>query len=285
MPQTDTINGAYKAILQVANNARVRGNTEVNERTGIKIASLDGGISFKLSLTNERLPVPGNRRYCIRLAAAEAAWQLTGTKDPAWILEKAPNLWGKFVEDDGLIQAAYGYRWRRHFERDQVAMALDALKKDPTNRQVYISTWDPRCDGLGAPNQPKNIPCVVGFSLARGENHTLNMSVFMRSSDIFVGLPYDMMCYALTLDAFAASLNLRPNRLHFTLAHAHVYEPHFTLLPPSLSRAWYEDVSPVLPAWTVEAISADPEGYLAHVRRLTGRVNKCEYDPKPEVVA
>lgn len=277
--RTDSFRLAYHSLLCELKTAGI----ERNKRTGVLTKRLDGAHSFKLDLRRGKLPVPGNRRVYPRVAAVETAWEMLGTQDPDFVLARAPKIWQDFVED-GKIKCAYGYRWRYHFGRDQVGMALQALAEDPSNRQVYVSAWDPSADGLGASDQPKNIPCPVGFSLTRTDD-MMHLSVFIRSSDVFVGLPYDVMGYALKLDAFAASRECKPGTLHVTLAHPHVYEPHFEMLEESLGRVWETD-EPNLPGWAVGQIMQDPDGYVEVVKRLAARAN-CwpDWDPKPELVA
>ena len=269
----------YKALLS---SFTTGAREEVNTRTGVKIKMLEGGYSFKLDISSGKLPVAGNRRYFPRVAAAEVAWQFMGTQDPAFILAKAPKIWQDFVED-GKLETAYGYRWRRHFGRDQIAEAISELKGNPTNRQLYIYAWDPHSDGLGSPTQPKNIPCPVGFSLTRSENQ-LHCSVFLRSSDVFVGLPYDVMSYALTVDAIASTCGLAPGTLHFTLAHAHIYEPHWDDTVHSLNSTEWLSVEPNLPGYTVGMIERGPEPYVHHVKRLSDRVPWTVWNPMPGVV-
>ena len=314
--QANSFHEAYRGLLSELMN---HGVTEVNERTKTEIKMLQGAHSFKLDLSDGRLPVAGNRRYYPHVAAAETAWQFMGTKDPEFILGKAPKLWSKFLEtettrfggrdadddDDEVVErqvlkTAYGYRWRHAFGRDQLELAVQELKTNPTNRQLFISAWDPRSDGLGGP-QPKNIPCPVGFTVSRFGND-LHMAVFIRSSDVFVGLPYDVMGYALTADAIAATVGLRPKSLHFTLAHAHLYKPHWNATRACLtagwkpgewreaqefakaSTTWTKDVQPSLPAWDIQAILDNPEGYVSIVKALAGRTNQNSWDPMPEVI-
>lgn len=274
-----TFREEYEALLVQLEKTGVE---EVNKRTGVRILMLEGGYSFKLDLRDGKLPVAGNRKYFPRVAAAEVAWQFMGTQSPDWILKKAPKIWQNFVED-GKLKTAYGYRWRRHFGRDQLALAIHELTNNPTNRQLYLSAWDPRVDGLGSPGQPKNIPCPVGFSLVRTGNE-LHCSFFLRSSDVFVGLPYDVMGYALTLDAIAAECGLSPATLHVTLAHAHVYEPHFEGLKHSLDVVQWISAEPNLPGWTLNMIERGPDEYVDHVKRLAARVPWTEWNPMPEVV-
>jgi thymidylate synthase len=287
---------AYRGLLSEIMN---QGVTEENARTATKIKMLQGGHSFKLDLTSGRLPVAGNRRYYPHIAAAETAWQFMGTKDPEFIVRKAPRLWSKFIED-GELKTAYGYRWRVEFGRDQLRLAMHELKDNPTNRQLFISAWDPRSDGLGGP-QPKNIPCPIGFTVSRFQDD-LHISVFIRSSDVFVGLPYDVMAYSLTADAIAATMGLRPASLHVTLAHPHLYEPHWNATKACLtgdwsagewreakefegaSTTWADDVEPSLPGWNIPMIESDPDAYLDVVKQLTRRTRQSSWDPCPEVI-
>jgi len=297
-----------------------RGVTETNARTKTQILMLQGAFSFKLDLSNGKLPVVGNRRYFPHVAAAEAAWQFMGTKDPTFILKHAPKLWSKFLETEEVkqdrgngpvtvekqvLKTAYGWRWREAFGRDQIGLACKELMENPTNRQLWIQAWDPRSDGLGGP-QPKNIPCPLGFSVSRYDND-LHMSVFVRSSDVFVGLPYDVMCYGLTLDAMAATVGCRPATMHFTLAHPHLYEPHWMMARACVediqddrdfralrynerkqyegaSTSWASDVQPNLPGWNIAMIEEQPDTYVDVVKQLARRTRQNTWNPLPEVI-
>ncbi len=278
--RVQTMHEAYRGLLT---ELHYFGLHEVNARTGVGITMLAGAHSFKLPLLGGKLPVAGNRRYWPRVAAAETAWQFMGTQSPDWILEKAPKIWSDFVED-GKLETAYGYRWRKHFGRDQLALAVDELRHNPTNRQLYVSAWDPAADGLGGP-QPKNVPCPVGFGLTRTGDH-LHLAVVIRSSDVFVGLPYDVMGYALTADAIAATVGCTPGTLHVTLIHPHYYDPHagFVTECVNVGNEWTSDVEPALPGWTVGMIERGPDEYVDHVSRLSDRVAHSAWSPMPELI-
>lgn len=214
---------AYGAVLAWV----FTGEIEKNERTGVQVKVGRGGTSFRVDLSDGILPTVGYRKTFPKSAAAEIAWYLQGTQNADFIRKYAP-LWDKFVEqlpDCEGVKAAYGYRWRNHFGRDQIRLAIEALRKDPSDRRCYISAWDPSEDGLGAVGQ-RNVPCPTSFtfSILHGELHS---SLFLRSSDVFVGLPYDVMGHALLMDAVATELRIKPGVMHVTLAHAHLYECHW----------------------------------------------------------
>lgn len=268
----------YHSLLS---NLVVRSDVEVNKRTGVEVSVIPGGTSFKLDLSDGRLPVCGLRRLYPRSAAAEVAWFLGGSRDVRWLSKYAP-LWDKFVEDDGItIDAAYGYRWRKHFGRDQIHHAVDALQRDSSDRRVYVSAWDPGYDGLGAEGQ-KNVPCPVGFTLSV-VNEELHSTLMIRSSDVFVGLPYDVMGHALLMDAIGVCLDLDLGTMQVSLAHPHLYEKHYDMAGAAILQDPVTEAQE-LPGWGVGEIAADPDGYVKQVTDEAKLVPWPAFAPRPEVV-
>lgn len=279
----------YGAILAWTFQAPV----EANERTGTRVRVGRGGTAFRVDLSDGLLPTIGFRKTFPKSAAAEVAWYVRGEQDADFIRKYAP-LWDKFVEplvkrgdlfngDEMMegVKSAYGYRWRRHFGRDQLRLAVEALRKDPSDRRVYVSAWDPAEDGLGAQGQ-RNVPCPTSFtfSVTGGELHS---SLFLRSSDVFVGLPYDVMGHALLMDAVAHELRIRPGVMHVTLAHAHLYESHWDLTAEALKQ---EPVVPQmqLPGWSLSQIERDPHDYVQRYAEEAKQFAWPAYSPRPEVI-
>ncbi len=272
----------FDVYPQIVRHILKKDFVETNGRTGREIAMLPYPVGFSVDLRSRRLPLPGNRRVWPATAAAEVAWFVSGKQDVTWLRQYCP-IWDKFTEDDGkTIKAAYGYRWRIAFGRDQLREGIDALIDDPTNRRVYISTWDPSNDGLNEKDQ-RNVPCPVGFTLSLVDG-ALNSALLIRSSDVFVGLPYDVMGHALLMDAIAESVAARGlGWAHVTLAHPHIYAVHYDMAGQSLDRIWAE--KPEMPRWSIEEIEADPDGYVARVKTLAGDVRPHPLTLRPEVVA
>lgn len=255
-------------------------HVEVNARTGAGIRALEPR-SFTVDVSDGRVPVCGVRRTYPKTAAAEVAWFLSGSKDVSFIRKYAP-IWDKFVEDDGLtVAGAYGHRWREHFGRDQIGLALAELRRDPTSRRVWISAWDPATDGLGQPS--KNVPCPVGFTLSV-QGGVLNSALFIRSSDVFVGLPYDVMGHALLMDACARTLRVELGVMHVTLAHPHLYEVHRDMAYEALASDPSDDTQP-MPGWSVDDIVNAPDLYVMSVGAASSLVKRRpEYACKPMLV-
>jgi thymidylate synthase len=263
-------------------------DVETNRRTGVAVRVLDP-CSIAVDLSAGLLPVCGIRRTYPKTAAAEVAWFLLAKQDVSFIRKYAP-IWDKFVEDDGqTVAGAYGHRWRKHFGRDQIGDAIETLIDDPTNRRVFISAWDPAADGLGRPS--KNVPCPVGFTLSI-TGKRLNSTLLIRSSDVFVGLPYDVMGHALLLKAIQTSINNRAlcrdriqlGTMQVSLAHPHLYEVHTAMAEKALSSEPC-DATIDMPEWGVRRIGTLPDEYVALVAGLDKELTaRPEYSCRPEIV-
>lgn len=253
---------------------------ELNARTGVTVSVLPGAQAFQLDLSDGLLPTCGLRKTFPRTAAVELMWFLSGSRDERWLRDRGVRIWSKFVEDDGhTVKAAYGYRWRRHFGRDQLGDAMRALRDDPSDRRCYVSAWDPSEDGLGRPS--KNVPCPVGFTLSVVDGR-LHQTVLMRSSDVFVGLPYDVMGHSMLQAIVAGELGVALGTLTFTLAHPHLYSVHFEMA----ERACQEEA--VLPS--IELVGLNKYGsdtanaFINYYHHAAESVAWPRYNPRPLLV-
>lgn len=293
---TTSVTGFYEQYKRLMGLLLSHGVTDRNERTGHDIRVLRGGYSFAIEMEPGVIPVPGTRKVWPRSAAAEVAWWTTGSQSVGFISKYAP-LWDKFTEDDGdTIAAAYGYRWKEHFGRDQLALAVDQLYKDPSDRQIIVCAWDPASDALGAAAK-KNVPCPLLFHLnslpVMGRRREVCMQVLKRSTDCFVGLPYDVLGYALLQQAIVTELNERANKLinrwvlgtlTFHMDHPHLYDSHFQATRDML-RAKHDFIEPRMPkTWSLSSIEKAPDMYVEHVGVIQKKMAQPAFDYKPEVI-
>lgn len=282
--------GKYNSIMLFS--VLYSGTIQMNARTGHRVKVLPGGASFFVDMRAGLLPLVENRKTFPTTAAAEVAWSIQGSRDVTWLQQYA-HVWDKFTESDGkTIKNAYGYRWRRYFGRDQLGDAIATLKADSSNRQVVISAWDPAHDGLLTKGE-KNVPCPAMFTFSIIGDY-LHSSLFLRSSDIFVGLPYDVMGHALLMEAVRQSLApthvstedtsaLKLGSMTVTIAHGHVYEDHWEMARESLLiDPMYPRIK--MPTYSVEEIEENPEQYVETVRKSALVDGWSPFNPKPNVV-
>ena len=166
---------------------------------------------------DNNIPIIGGRKVYLKSAAAEVAWYLSGTKD-CTELNKSTSMWTPW-QVNNIVDASYGYRWRSGLGVDQLQLAVDNLRKDPSSRRVYINTWDANYDTMP---EALNVPCPVGFNLNIVDNK-LNMQVVMRSSDLAVGLIYDTISFRMLNNILANTLGIKTGDMEFVLLNAHIY--------------------------------------------------------------
>jgi len=111
----------------------------------------------------------------------EAIWMLAGRRDVGF-LDKFNSRLKQYSDNGRTYNAAYGYRWRRHFVYDQLVDVIKLLRRDPTTRQAVVQIWD--VDDLIKKTKDKACNTQVLFDC---RNQRLNMTVFNRSNDIWWG--------------------------------------------------------------------------------------------------
>jgi thymidylate synthase len=161
------------------------------------------------------------RALSYQFMAAEAYWILTGNDRVDGI---AP--WNKYIEkfsDNGeTFFGAYGPKII-----SQLDYVVDKLKHDPWSRQAGLTLWREN------PPFGKDIPCTVAiFAMIR--ERRLNLHVFMRSSDVWLGLPYDVFNFSMLANLICCRLNtgpelsrlggVAPGLLYLTAASMHLYQ-------------------------------------------------------------
>lgn len=218
MPQA-ALNHASAAWLNTL-DAVLRGGAEVAPR-GLKTLELPQHTTV-VDLSRPVVLCPG-RKLSYTFAAAEALWILAGDDRVATITPYNPNI-AAFSDDGKTFAGAYGAPIVKQF-----GYVVDKLLEDRDTRQAGLTIWRP------SPPPSKDVPCTVAvwFSIRAGR---LNSHVFMRSSDAWLGLPYDVFVFAMLTAKVACAYNAprqtiapplrKPvglGRLYVTAASEHLY--------------------------------------------------------------
>lgn len=114
----------------------------------------------------------------------ESLWMLAGRNDVVSLSRYAKKFL-EFSDDGKVLHDAYGYRWRRAFGIDQLAIIARILKDNPNDRRAVLQMWDVHSDlGFAGRAYPCNLVVTFQRGFPAGE---LNMTVFNRSNDIVLG--------------------------------------------------------------------------------------------------
>jgi thymidylate synthase len=217
----------YKKLLFKIYN---QGFEETNARTGQKTKIITGA---HFDFDANHFPLLTLRRIPTKLFIAEQIWYLQGTKDLSFFQQFSKG-WDSFKEADNTVDSGYGYRWRSHFQRDQILGLVNMLTDEPSSRQGVVVTWDPNSDGLDSP-KIKNVPCIPVW-VANIVNNKLNFHIVFRSNDIMLGFPHDVAGFALLQHIIAQKVGVGVGCLHYSVSHAHIYANHYEQAEDILSR-------------------------------------------------
>lgn len=226
--------GAYETALKYGRECAPRGR---------KIRELEQH-TLAIDLNYPLVAVP-ERRLNYRFLAAEAAWILAGRNDLGYLTAFNPKM-AEFSDNGRSLAGAYGPRIT-----SQVDYVVEKLVADRDTRQATLTIWTPN------PQPSRDLPCTVAmdFKIRRDR---LNAHVFMRSSDLWLGVPYDVFSFAMVASYIAARYReimtaplgggeLDLGTLYLTAASMHVYEEHWDALPATVYNDWHEAAP--LPPW------------------------------------
>lgn len=158
----------------------------------------------------------------------EALWMLAGRNDVASL--DPFNAGMKQYSDNGrTFHAAYGHRWRQHFQFDQVQWIIKRLKENPDDRRAVLGMWDPLQDSTMVDEGGKDVPCNISASFQVTDGK-LDLYVFNRSNDLIWGTyGANVVHFSILQEFVALACGYEVGHYHQVSANTHVYEKHWPL--------------------------------------------------------
>lgn len=173
-------------------------------------------------------PIITGKKIYFEKALAEFKWMYEGKTNLKYLQQHNVNWWNDFAIDNKLGKV-YGYQIRNYNNMfDQVNYVIKEINSN--SRRAIINLWNP-CD-----LKDQALPCCftqLNFVKIKKE---LNMVAHFRSSDVFLGLPYDIIIMALFLITIANKTNLKAKLLGLNLADAHIYTNQLTQIKEYLNN-------------------------------------------------
>lgn len=139
------------------------------------------------------------------------------------------NFWNpalpKYAGNSSEYYGAYGFRLNKHFQFNQVERAYDALRNNPSSRQVVLQIWDPKFDFPLQDGVPRSadIPCNI-CSLLKVRNGKLEWLQIMRGNDLYRGTPYNFVQFTTLQEIIAGWLDLEMGSYCQISDSLHLYE-------------------------------------------------------------
>jgi thymidylate synthase len=240
------MNNYYELLEDILKNGK-----ESDDRTGVGTLSVFGRqLRYDL---NDGFPLLTGKHTSFRLIAAELLWFLSGSTDNEDLRrlngDDRPTIWEEWQNERGGLGRIYGHQWRFWNEGqytapiDQIAELIEGIIERPHSRRHVVSAWnasDLPCEDA-SPKENASVglmslaPCHYSFQM-NVQDDKLSCLVNIRSSDTFLGLPFNIASYALLTHMIAKVTNLGVGELIVSLGNAHIYKNHIDQVKELLSR-------------------------------------------------
>lgn len=118
------------------------------------------------------------------------------------------------------------------FERsiDQLAVLIDGIKNDPFSRRHILSAWN-----VGDLDKMTLPPCH-SFSQFFVVDGKLSCTLYQRSADLFLGVPFNIASYSLLTHMLAQVCGLEVGEFIWIGGDCHIYTNHVEQVKEQLSR-------------------------------------------------
>ena len=220
--------------------------TDRPDRTGVGSRAIFGqSMRFDMK---DGFPAMTTKKLAFETMKAELLWFLSGSSDNKelnklgchiWDGNANADYWKPKAKFEGDLGRVYGVQWRSwkspytDVPVDQITNVINQLKKNPQDRRIIVSAWNPaELDMMALP------PCHLLFHFfCVGKK--LSLLMYQRSCDTFLGVPFNIASYSLLLHMVAQVTGLEAHEFVHILGDTHIYLNHFEQVKEQLARQPY----------------------------------------------
>lgn len=216
----------YKDLLKrILENGSVQPN-----RTGVSTL-LNFAEHLKIDIT-KGFPIVTGKKIFFDKAVGEFLWIVKGKTDVEYVKSFGVDWWDSYAVD-GEIVKSYGYQLRNYMNTfDQLEYVFEEITKG--SRRAHITLWNP------IELKEQALPCCFTGLTFVVIGNTLNLSIDFRSSDTFLGLPYDIIFATLLLLHVSEVCELQGKYINLTLNDAHIYINHIAQVEEYLAKPIFD---------------------------------------------
>ena len=220
------------------------------------------GHNMRFSLADGVVPFLTTKRVAWKTCLKELLWFIRGETDNKILQENGVHIWDgngsrNFLDSRGLttnregdLGPVYGHQWR-HFNAqystcdenyngkgvDQLAEIIKQLK-DPaqrSSRRMLVSAWNPcQLNEMALP------PCHVLFQFHVKAGKYLSCSLYQRSCDVGLGVPFNIASYCMLTHILAKFCGLEAHEFIYNMGDVHIYDDHVEPLKEQIKRTPHE---------------------------------------------
>ena len=216
------------------------------DRTGTGTRSVFGRqLRFDLA---EGFPILTTKKVHFKSVVNELIWFLNGDTSTQWLRENGVSIWDEWATEAGELGPLYGAQWVNWPTRDggsinQIDYVIDCLRHRPESRRILFHAWNVEYLPDETMSPQENVeagrmalpPChlLYQFYVANGK---LSAMLYIRSSDAFLGLPFNIASVSLLVHMLCQQVELEPGEVVVTMGDCHLYSNHAEQVKTQLSR-------------------------------------------------
>jgi len=228
-------------LKDIKENGTIKG-----DRTGTGTASVFGR-QMRHDLT-KGFPLLTTKKLHFKSIANELIWFLSGDTNTKWLNENGVKIWNEWATEEGSLGPVYGKQWTQWPTKDggsinQIEYVVNQLKNNPNSRRILFHGWNVEYlpdEGVSPQENAENgkmalPPChlLYQFYVANGK---LSAQLYIRSSDSFLGLPYNIASLSLLTHMLAQQCDLEAHEIVVSIGDSHIYSNHNEQVEEQLSR-------------------------------------------------
>jgi len=233
-----------------------------DDRTGEGTISIFAPYTMKFNL-NDTFPLCTLKKGFFRAVFEELMLYIRGQTDNGILQEKNIHIWDgnttrEFLDKRGLTELpegdmgeTYGFNMRHYggnyvncktkYDKkngfDQLEYVINEIKHNPYSRRILINLWNPKtAENAALPS------CLHQYQFyVDTKNKTLNLQIYLRSSDVFLANNWNACTGALFVHLLCnlKDINLTPGILSMVCGDAHIYKNHIELSKQMITRESY----------------------------------------------
>ena len=256
-------NSEEKQYFDLINNIIDNGDF-IKSRNG-NILSIFGNM-MRFSLQDNKIPILTSKKVAHKTCLKELLWFISGNTSNQVLQQQKVFIWnenstrefldsrGLFDNKEGDLGPVYGFQWRNfngtyhgpntlqndNTQKDGIDQLQNIINilKDPEqrhSRRIILSAWNPvQIDNMALP------PCHVLAQFHVSSNNELSCSLYQRSGDVGLGVPFNIASYSFLTHLLAHHCDLKPKDFVYFLGNAHIYEEHIEALKNQLNNPLYD---------------------------------------------
>ena len=217
-----------------------------DDRTGTGTLSVFGR-QYRHDLA-DGFPLLTTKKLHLKSIVNELIWFLNGDTNTRWLKDNGVSIWDEWATKEGDLGPIYGAQWTAWPTRDggsinQIDYVVDCLRNNPDSRRILFHGWNVEYLPDETISPQENVragrmalpPChlLYQFYVANGR---LSAQLLIRSSDSFLGLPYNTASLAVLTMMLAQQCDLEPGEIIICTGDSHIYSNHLEQVREQLSR-------------------------------------------------